>query len=68
MTKIEKCRMALFRADHFLKAAQGYAPKRGTNRAQIERRIVHIREKLSELSVLLKSRDEKGQKHDHADH
>lgn len=52
-TKREACTIALGRADFFLKAAQGYAPRRGTGRVQIERRIVAIREKVSDLKKLL---------------
>ena len=53
MTEIERCRMELHFADNALKRAQSHAPKRHTNRVQVERRIVGIREKVAALLKLL---------------
>ena len=64
-SQIYQCRRAVMRACHSMMTAQKNAPKHNTGGAQIERRIVHIREKLSELTKLLEpdARDTDG--HDH---
>lgn len=57
----KKCLDAVTDASHLMSIAQTHAIRKRTGGAQIERRIVHIREKLAELRALL-AVDEKGQK------
>ena len=49
----KKCLDALTDASHLMSIAQTHAIRKHTGGAQVERRIVHIREKLSELRALL---------------